>query len=224
MVGAITQWDILAHPFLTIDAFGWLVFFKAVCVGQGRTFLSMLAPAISRAETESDLSSLIEQAIRLELQAKRIYTTLADEFADRPAIRRFFENLAGQEQEHADLLALCREAARHGRWRATDWKPWQEYLPRLERRMRDVEASLHQIQLLDDALRLVIEIESSEVNSIFRSVVAACDSSFVRKLAPFQRAMESHFSYIIEELPILEPRMTLALRELRVSLPVISAN
>ena len=30
MVGVISHWDILAHPVVTIRAFGWRVFFRAV--------------------------------------------------------------------------------------------------------------------------------------------------------------------------------------------------
>ena len=42
MIGAICTNDILFHPFVTIRAFGWRVFFRAVFEGQGDTFLSLL--------------------------------------------------------------------------------------------------------------------------------------------------------------------------------------
>ena len=42
MIGAICTNDILFHPFVTIRAFGWRVFFRAVFEGQGGTFLSLL--------------------------------------------------------------------------------------------------------------------------------------------------------------------------------------
>ena len=42
MVGANCTQDILFHPIVTIRAFGWRVFFRAVFVSQGDKFLSFL--------------------------------------------------------------------------------------------------------------------------------------------------------------------------------------
>ena len=42
MIGAICTNDILFHPFVTIRAFGWRVFFRAVFEGQVDTFLCLL--------------------------------------------------------------------------------------------------------------------------------------------------------------------------------------
>ena len=42
MIGAICTNDILFHPFVTIRAFGWRVFFRAVFEHQGNNFLALL--------------------------------------------------------------------------------------------------------------------------------------------------------------------------------------
>ena len=42
MIGPIYTNDILFHPFVTIRAFGWRAFFRAVFEGQGDPFLSLL--------------------------------------------------------------------------------------------------------------------------------------------------------------------------------------
>jgi hypothetical protein len=40
---------------------------------------------------------------------------------------------------------------------------------------------------------------------VFRGVVAATDSDFVRKLQAFQQSTSNHLGYICEEIPKLEP-------------------
>ena len=70
--------------------------------------------------------------------------------------------------------------------------------------MDSVEASLSGLDSVSDALRLVIQVESSEINQVFGSVVAATNSEFVRHLEPFQAAGVTHISYIQDRIPKLE--------------------
>jgi hypothetical protein len=56
-----------------------------------------------------------------------------------------------------------------------------------------------------DAMRLVARIELSEVNQVFLAAMAASNSSFVKKLQPFRRAVEKHIKYIAAKLPELAP-------------------
>ena len=219
MVGVITSWDILAHPIATIRCFGWQVFFKAVAPWQGRTFLSLLqAAAFPRAAT-SNVPTILERCIGLELRAKRIYTALAKALDDQGLVGPFFAGLAEQEQYHADLLELARAAAIRSGWKANLFNPWQDYLPRLEQQMDAAEAAVREIDSVDAALQLVIQIESSEINQVFHAALAATDAAFVKRLKPFQKAMEAHMSYIVERLPQLSPRLMLATRELRARFP-----
>ena len=48
MIGAIRKRDILAHPFITIDCFGWSVFLRALTAGRNQTFLALLTETRSR--------------------------------------------------------------------------------------------------------------------------------------------------------------------------------
>ena len=82
--------------------------------------------------------------------------------------------------------------------------------------MDAAEAAVYQVGSVEDALRLAIQIESSEVNEVFYAALAATDSAFVKKLRPFQEAMEVHMTYIAERIPELSPPLLLAVRELRV--------
>ena len=93
------------------------------------------------------------------------------------------------------------------------------FLPRLEMQMDSIEAGSRQIDSAETALRFVVEIESGEINQIFDAAVAATDAAFVRKLRPFQEAMEAHIAYLVERLPQLSPRLMPAAKELQVKFP-----
>ncbi len=61
----------------------------------------------------------------------------------------------------------------------------------------------------------MIEIEGSEINSIFRGVVAATDNEFVRTFQAFQNAEAEHLDYICNEIPRLEIELAEACADLR---------
>jgi ferritin len=168
----------------------------------------------------SKIPTILERCISLELRAKRIYTILANALDDQGLVGPFFAGLAQQEQYHADLLELARAAAVRSGWKAKLFNPWQDYLPRLEWQMDAVEAAVQKIDSVDAALQLVIQIETSEINQVFNAALAATDAAFVKKLRPFQKAMEAHMSYIVERLPQLSPNLILPTRELRARFPL----
>ncbi len=80
--------------------------------------------------------------------------------------------------------------------------------------MTEAHASLKDIDRLADALRLVIRIETSEINQVFGAVVTATDSDFVRTLRPFQAAAAEHISQITGRIASLEPELASECREL----------
>jgi hypothetical protein len=221
MVGAITSWDVFAHPVSTIQCFGWRVFFRAVLPSSRReqTFLGLLQDAGFFRETGSEVSAILDRCIDLEIRAKHVYAAFAKRFAEQGLPGPFFAGLAEQEQYHADLLQVCRSAALRGNWRANLFNPWQDYLPRLQQQMDAVEADARRIDSLEDALRLTIRIESSEVNQVFAGALAASDAAFVHKLRPFREAMEAHMIYLAERIPELAPELMLDCREMRMKFP-----
>jgi hypothetical protein len=224
MIGVISSWDILAHPVVTIRCFGWQVFFRAVAPWHDKTFLSLLQSAVFPQATTSNVPTILERCIALELRAKRIYTALAKAFYDQGLVGPFFAGLVEQEQCHIDLLEVCRAAATRSGWKVGLFNPWEDYLPWLEQQMADTEAAIHQIGSVDAALRLVIQIESSEINEVFPAALAATNAAFVQKLKPFREAMEAHMSYLVERLPELSPQLVLAVRELRARCPRIRSE
>jgi len=157
----------------------------------------------------------LNRCIELELRAKRIYEWLARRFRGYNAVSDFFDTLAHEEKSHAELLALCREAAKRCVWKDELFAPRRDAIPRLERQMAEVEKSLDSLESVADALRLVIQIESSELNHVFGSVIAASGAGFVRKVRAFQNATVGHICSICEEIPRLEPDLAERCREFR---------
>ncbi len=219
MVGVITGWEVLWHPAATIRCFGWRVFFRAVIPWQGRTFLGLLRDAGVLGATAQQAPEVLEHCIQLELRARRIYAALAKAFADEGLVGAFFAALADQERSHADLLELSRAAAGRGGWNAQAFAPWQDHLPRLSEQMNAADRALGEVDSVEDALRLVLQIESSEINPVFRAAIAAGNAAFVRRLRPFREVTDAHLSYIAERIPQLEPKLTAAARELRAKFP-----
>jgi hypothetical protein len=200
---------------VTIQTFGWRVYFRAVLQGQGKTFLSLLDQAGSFVVADSSEADLIKRCIGLELQARLIYESLAERFETSPPLVEFLSALAVDEQCHADLLRVCHKVALQGRFHAYRFSPWHDYLPLLERQMYDLATSLDSIADRESVARLVLQIESSEINSVFCGIIKATDSPFVKKLKPFRKAVRTHIEYICRAIPLLAPGGMLASRELR---------
>jgi hypothetical protein len=218
MVGAIRRRDILAHPLVTIHCFGFPLFLKALVAGRDKTFLSLVTESAVFARPAAEVPELLERCIKLELRAQQMYDSLAERFTDQEPVREFFETLAHQEQDHAEMLELCRELVSHGGWLEEHFRPWSDAVPRLERQMDEAEASAEALERLADALRLVITIEGSEINQVFGGAIAATDSPFVRSLRAFQTAEDRHLSYICDMLPKLDPELASECMRLRTTL------
>jgi hypothetical protein len=215
VIGAICTQDILFHPFVTIQAFGWRVFFRSLFSGRETTFLSLLQQERVFEAPSSKEPELIERCVWLELEGAAIYHSLADRFADSVPLRDFFNHLADEEQEHADLLRVCKSFACKGRFSSQRFSPWYDYVPLLEKQMEEIANSLDKIQSADEAMRLVVRIEGSEINSVFLGVIQATDSPFVRQLGPFQKAVRHHIDGICDMIPEVVPSSAQGANELR---------
>jgi len=157
----------------------------------------------------------VDRCIGLELRAKRIYESLAQRFDQPDSVKGFFATLAHQEKDHAELLDLCRAATGRGEWHGKHFDPWRGAVPGLEKQMQEAESRANSLDSLSDALRLVIQIESSEVNRIYSRIVAASDSEFVKKMRAFHEAGRKHISYICEWISEMDPELRDACQKLR---------
>jgi hypothetical protein len=207
MIGAIRTWDVVSHPLVTVQCFGWMTLVRAMLAGRKQTFLSLLSNNALISPAEPEAAAILKQCIDLELRAENIYLTLAHTTIEQPALTLFFTTLAEQEQEHADLLRLCAAASKQNEWWLHVLRSWRDDVIRLDREMCEAEAAVSAIDDVDDAMRLVARIELSEVNQVFLATMAASNSPFVKKLRPFQKAVRTHISYIAAKLPELAPNL-----------------
>jgi hypothetical protein len=215
VIGAIRRRDIATHPVVTVRCFGWRVLLKALAAGQHQTFLSLLADEHVLHPAPARAFEFLDQCIELELCAKRIYESLAQRFRQSDSARGLFETLAQQEQDHAELIELCRAAAGRGELEGRDFDLWRGTLPDLEKQIQDAESRAGSLDCLSDALRLVIQIESSEINRIYLEIVAASDSKFVGALHVFQQAGLKHISYICATVAEMDPELRNACQKLQ---------
>jgi hypothetical protein len=223
MIGAICRQDILTHPVITVRCFGWKIFFKALVAGQRQTFLSLVADANVLHPAPEKFAEFVDRCIGLELYARRIYESLAQRFDQRDSVKGFFATLADQERDHAELLGLCRAATRREKWDGKRFDTRPEAVLGLQEQMQEAESRSNSLDSLADALRLVIQIESSEINRVYLGIMAASDSGFVRTLRVFHEAGLEHISYICERIPEIDPELRDACQKLRDEYAAISA-
>lgn len=215
MIGAIGKWEVLAHPWVTINCFGWSVFFRAVWAGPETSFLSLLRDAGSFGGPILPGTAFVGRCIELELQAMRIYESLAARFGDMALAAEFFRDLARQEKDHAELLEMCQAASHRGRWKRHLLGAHHETLPRLEGQLEAAGAAAAKIESLRDALRLVVQMEMSEVNQVFAKIVEATDPRLAAKFGAFRAAMRNHLGFVRERIPQLDPELAEECRLLR---------
>ena len=99
------------------------------------------------------------------------------------------------------------------------FSPWHASVPLPEQQMQEIVASLDKIGSVDDVVRVVMQIETSEINPIFLGVVEATESPFVKTLSPFRTAIRHHVDYICRSVTAFTASGAAASRELRASLP-----
>lgn len=220
MTGAITVYDLLAHPAITIGSFGWRLYVRALFSAHDETFLSLLCRtgAFGPAGDETAracLPPVLERCAHLEYGVMRIYDRLAHRFSDTPAVNILFAHLAEQEREHGELLEICARAVEPGAWQEGLLERLGECLEPIEAKIAEVRRSLGEVHTVDDALRLIVQLESSEVNRIFEEIVTSAESPFVKKLQPFRRSVRRHIVFICRQVPRIAPQLAPACEELR---------
>ncbi len=206
MQGVIRRRDIVAHPYVTVRCFGWIVFWRALFSGPQRTFLSLLEEPPPDDATRSAREA-VERCCALEIVFETQYAALSLRFARLPALAGFLAELARQERMHQELLAICKPLA-CGAWhREGEFAAICAQLPGVERQVHALAARAAGIASDRDALALVLDLESSEVNRLFGAVLAATESDFVRRTAAFRGAIREHLAYVREQLGALLPEI-----------------
>ena len=215
MLGAIRRRDIIAHPVATIQCFGWKVLARALAAGGNQTFLTLISESAFLTDTDDAGPEVVTECAGLELRVKLLYDVLAERFSEVGPARSFFTTLSGQEEGHSELLELCGAAAAREGWHEKRFEPWRRAVPEVTQSLTGFESRLDGVESLSEAYRFTIEVESSELNSVYQGIVSASDSEFVRKLSVFRRASWDHVTFICDRISAREPALTDACQELR---------
>ncbi len=208
MIGVIRKRDILSHPITTIRCFGWWVFWRCLFAGRNQTFLSVLTQTRAFEPPIQPVVGFIARCVGLERQLMKVYESLSRQYAGNERAWDFFDHLAQQEKDHADLLELCRVAASRGRWQQRGSDCWREAVQETEEQLKEAEAFLGERRSLSEALTLVLEVESSPINRLFAGVVEATDPRLGQKFQAFRNAIKDHLGYICERVPVLDPNFS----------------
>lgn len=214
MQGAIRKRDIIAHPVITIECFGWEVFVRSLVARRRRTFLSVVGRNVFGPVVAAELPEFLARGRRLELRAMLLYRSLAQRFVGVRRVHQLFLDLARQEEYHAELLELCHASSGGQRWTEC-FDPWREVVAHLEDRMRGFERRVEQLVGVAGALRFILDVESSEINDVFTAIVNASRSGFVRSVKAFRSAEQEHMELICRTLPALAPELADACQALR---------
>ncbi len=220
MIGAIRTRDILAHPVTTVRCFGWRVFIRSLLGGRRQTFLSLIGnELVGLGDASTDFERLIGRCVALERDAEEVYRALAERFGLETPGGSFFLLLADQEHAHAQLLEICALAARRTLLPPEALAPLDDAVGRAQRCLRLQRSAAEAVEQLDDALKVVLRIETSEINRLFAGVVASTESRFVERLAVFQEAGRRHVGFICREIERLDPGFQQACAALREAEP-----
>lgn len=123
---------------------------------------------------EPTLATLFDLAIRSEHAAREFYEGLAVLFAHEPEVSTFWKQYAEHENGHARRLEQLRRTAA-GDVLAQPADPHMLTMARATFRFSP-DALLAQVRTLEDAYRLAVDLESSEVNTLFEFLITHCET------------------------------------------------
>lgn len=147
------------------------------------------------------ISDLFRHAINLERSAETLYKGMAELFSREPAVRKFWEQYANEENGHALYLERVRDAMEQTRLA----EQADEAILRQVRYCLEAtsETRLESVHNLEDAYRLATEIESSETNAIFSFIIANFSTDELVKSQNFLRVqLEKHATKLEREFPL----------------------
>ncbi len=103
----------------------------------------------------------------IELLVAKIYYRFSHLFLDRPALRDFWWGMAREEEQHASILHACRELISHYEEESLDPLLGRGKADELAQRLRDLLRRGTPALGIDEAFRMALEIETSEIDVIY---------------------------------------------------------
>lgn len=171
-------------------------------------------------ENSITLGELLVQAIDLERQTEAIYQNFARLFSHEPDVAAFWQRYAHDEDGHALILLGLQARLRPERLaEVLD----EEILANVQGLKTLLDAARKEnVETLDDAYRLAVKIEQSEINAIYRFLL---DYASKEELGGFRKFLLSQLDYHIEYIDLAFPsryRNPAARRELTANAAGIS--
>ncbi len=207
MTGVICKKEVCSHPIVTIRCFGWKLFWHVLFASPNQTFLDLVAIHCQMTPPQVNVAKVIDRCIKLEQRANHLYYYLSLRMQHKKDLCIFLQNLADQEQEHAEILEICRKLSGRKHTQYARFAQWENTLPILEQTMDDIELQSEHIETEHEVLQLVISIEGSEINSLFTGVINSANSAFLQNLQTFQLAEQKHIDYICNHIPQMVPEL-----------------
>ena len=118
---------------------------------------------------EKTIQLLLELAINCETQAHDLYVTFANLFSHEPKVSAFWKQLSKDESRHRKILKDFLKEMPREKLLAEMGDEQRNSVSRIAGLMK--EATSSKIQTLDDAYELAHQLETSEINSLFKMLV-----------------------------------------------------
>jgi hypothetical protein len=135
-----------------------------------------------------------EGFIGFEERSASLYLELSIRFADNPALRWFWVEMAMEEKQHAGMLQHCREAGVFA-----GELPGDDQVRRLDQVFKKLEARIASPDLtLDDAFDIAIRLESSEINDIYGQLTAPIQGPAHVLRKKVELSVEDHFEKLYD--------------------------
>ena len=130
-------------------------------VGQQKGLYTMIEPG-----SKDSIEAIFERAIENERKAADIYKQFSKLFSNNEEVSAFWRQLRKDEIHHANMLQDVRKSLTVEQSRSSCDKELLEKVKRIQYILRNVV--IESIHSLNDAYELAHELESSEVNTIFK--------------------------------------------------------
>jgi rubrerythrin len=135
-----------------------------------------------------DAVRLLGRAAKVEQSAAEIYEKLASHFTSDRLLHQFWSNMAAQERRHAKKLGTWQELLEQ--WPATEWPDIGDFemaIGELEKIAGGLRARAENAKSPDDAFAIALELETSELDVIYTTLLQASPIARFPDLAETQR-------------------------------------
>jgi rubrerythrin len=133
--------------------------------------------------------------IEFEERAAAIYLRLASHFSEDPKLSAFWSEMAMEEKQHAGLLQFCLAQNMFSAGLPSDRE-----IEEINKSLDDIEHRAAAPTLkVDDAFCLAIEMENSEINSIYGRLTTALHSSRYLLQRKIVTSLPNHVDNIVKE-------------------------